>query len=330
MCLLVACGDSATPGGGDDDAPAGVDASTPAPSADASPPPPTPDATPEPPEFTGDPEQDGSFAVFEQSVSIPGPVGNLDATVYAPSSDGGTTIATADGPFPVVIVMPAFTTPHTNYAVFARHLATWGFLCVGFDFTEDGEHEQSANEAIATIDWALSDPLTADAADSTRIATAGHSLGGKISFFTAVLDSRVTAVVGWDPVDSGGPPCFIDPDGCHRWSIAPNGYDGDEGRMDEIDAAILIFAAPSGAFNPTEHHAERFWEGAESPAMYVMFPNGGHLNWPNGNPEQRISKRTHTAWLLRHLYGMSGLEPFLTGEAMQADVVAGRVSVAQK
>ncbi len=295
---------------------------------------PRPDADPAAPDsgppFTGDPAADGPFQVYEQGVTIPGPLGNITATVYAPSHDGAT-VATADGPFPLVVVMHGFTASHPVYAPFSRHFATWGFLAVGIDFTDDGDHEDDAREAMAAIDWATAPgTLVGAAVDPTRIATAGHSLGGKIAFFAAVLDPRVRVVIGWDPVDSGGPPCFIDPNACQQWSIAPNSYAGDTGMMDGLHVATLIFGAPVGAFNPEEHHAKRFWEGTTSPGLFVLFPSGDHLRWPSGDPEQRVTKRTQVAWLLQYFNGMSDLEPYFEGAVMQADVLTGKVAVVAK
>jgi hypothetical protein len=327
------CGDpGGTPDGGPDptidaagaDGPVLADASAGEPDAD----PGAPDAGVP---FEGDPGADGPFAVYEQKVIVPFTAADVVATLYAPSKDGGATVATADGPFALVIVMHGFTTSHTAYAALSRHLATWGFVAVGIDFGDDGDHMRDALEAKATIDWALG-PGTAvsGAVDGARIATAGHSLGGKIAFFTAVLDPRVRAVIGWDPVDAGGPPCFIDPNACNKWSIAPNSFAGDVGMMHNLQVATLVFAAPPGAFNPEEHNAKRFWEGTKAPGLWVLFPGGDHLRWPNGDPEQRISKRTGVAWLMHHLNGRSGLDPYFDGAVMQIDVVAGKVAVARK
>ena len=53
------------------------------------------------------------------------------------------------------------------------------------------------------IDWALARPRSRFR--PTKLALAGHSLGGKITVLAATLDPRVTAVVAWDPVDSNTP-----------------------------------------------------------------------------------------------------------------------------
>jgi acetyl esterase/lipase len=313
LILALGCGSSDT---GGDDTPGGADAAPSIPATDDAAP--RDDAAvPAAGTFEGDPEQDGPLSLTETAVSIPGPAGMIAATLYLPAGDG---------PFPLVVVMHGFTASHTLYASYSRHFASWGYAALGIDFTDDAAHEQNAKEAMAAIDWALDNaPI-----DAAKIATAGHSLGGKIAFFAAVLDPRIKAVIGWDPVDSGGPPCFIDPMGCHRWSVAPNSFEGDEGMMQDLQVATLIFAAPSGAFNPEEHHARRFWEGTKAPGLFVYFTSGDHLRWPNSEPEKRITTRTQIAWLARHFSRLDGVEPYLSGEIIQADVVAGTISILSK
>jgi pimeloyl-ACP methyl ester carboxylesterase len=227
------------------------------------------------------------------------------------------------------VLLPGYGSQHAHYAVFARHLASWGLATVGVDTSDQADHERSAREVSAVLDWAASGPLAAQL-DASRIAVAGHSLGGKIAFFAAAIDPRVRAVIAWDPVDAGGPPCWLAPRDCHRWSVAPNSFPGDTGMMQQLRAASLIFSAPVGWANPREHHAERFWEGAPAPALWVHFPHGEHGRWPHGVPEQRISRRTQVAWLMHHLLGLPGMESYVTGEFMEEDVRRGLVTVAMR
>src|SRR5262249_1346822 len=140
------------------------------------------------------------YAVAETTAMIPGASQGrtVAATIYAPM---GTT-----DPRPLAVVSPGFQMPRTQYASYARHLATWGFVAVLIDYGESGfflDHARLAADIPAVIDWALAQSSLA--IDPQRIATMGHSLGGKISVFAATLDSRIKAVVGWDPVDSSNP-----------------------------------------------------------------------------------------------------------------------------
>jgi pimeloyl-ACP methyl ester carboxylesterase len=261
--------------------------------------------------FTGDPSGDGPNVVTTTDTEIEGPTEPLVATTWAPSAPVGN-----------VVMMPGFLATHDMYAPFAAHLASWGWRVVGFTFSANGmtdpaDHEADAREAMAVI----------DTLDSGPVVTMGHSKGGKIAVLTAIRDARVDAVVAWDPVDAGGAPCAIDPEHCHDFSVAPNGYEGDVGEMSGLTVPFLLFGAPAGMANPEEHNADRFWEGAQSPATYVHFEAGTHTDWIGENDTSAITRRTEVPWLARELLGASGTEPWLTGEVIQADVDAGMITV---
>ena len=78
------------------------------------------------------------------------------------------------------------------------------------DHTDRGffpDHQQLADDIDAEITWAIGQPGLG--VDPAKIATAGHSLGGKLSILVAADDPRVGAVVAWDPVDGGSAPTLV-------------------------------------------------------------------------------------------------------------------------
>lgn len=264
--------------------------------------------------FSGDPAGDGPHAVGSVDTTFAGPTEDLEATIWSP-----------EAPIGDVVLMPGFLATHDMYAPFATHLASWGWRVVGFTFSANGftdpaDHEADAREAMAVIDTLGDRP----------IVTVGHSKGGKIAVLTAIRDPRVDAVVAWDPVDSGGAPCEIDPENCHDFSVAPNGYEGDVGEMAGLVVPFLLFGAPPGPSNPEVHNADRFWEGAQSPAMYVHFTEASHTDWVAENDTAAITRRTEVPWLARELLGQSGTEAWLEGEVIQGDVDAGIVTVQRR
>ena len=115
-----------------------------------------------------------------------------------------------------------------------------------------------------------------------KIAVAGHSKGGKVSFFTAVIDDRVDLAIGWDPSNSGGPPCFIGnvvPGlSCNALPAAPNCMIESPGNLHFMQAESLVLGEPrDNAVNPDKHHnSVHFYRGAPSPASLVLF-NAGHV-----------------------------------------------------
>lgn len=274
--------------------------------------------------FQGDPNDPGAFQVIRRNGRVDNPNRGRDAisvTSYVPSIDGQ---AAAVGPFPLVIMMPGFGASYTQYGHFTEHLASHGFVVVGLDFPSTGflapaAHDLNALEAVAVLDWAVGAGPFAPQIDATKVAAVGHSLGGKISFYAASLDPRIDIVVGWDPQNSGGPPCNVDglaPGDCNDFPVAPNCEAREPGLLWQMHAETLVFAAEDGLLTPDAHlRASNFYRGAPSPAHYVHLPDASHAAWVFDGAESAVSRRVHTALLLTRFYGMTGLESWLPGGA---------------
>lgn len=243
------------------------------------------------------------------TASIPGNGSGrtLAATVFVPSSAG---------PHALVIVSPGFQMQRTQYASYGKHLATWGFVAIVTDYAESGfsiDHARIAADVPKVIDWALAQQALA--VDGQRIATAGHSLGGKISVFAATLDPRIKAVVAWDPVDSNNP------------SVAPE-------KMGSLTAAIAVIGETTnatGGFMPCAPMADNFqtfYAASPAPALAMTINGADHMDWVDdpscsvcgfctagSAPADRAraaSRRLDVAWLRRQLLGDMAMEPWLS------------------
>jgi predicted dienelactone hydrolase len=285
--LAAACGSTAPlvpdgPAPADNDAPLATDA----------------------PSTTVDPATDGAAAVTESTVAIPGAaVGRtLQSTLYVPSTTG---------PRPLVVISPGFQMARAQYASYARHLATWGFLVVLSDYAGFfPDHQQAADDISAVIDWAIAN----QSVDETAIATAGHSLGGKLSVFAASQDSRIRAVVAWDPVDSNNP------------SVAPQ-------KMTAMTAAIAVIGETTNGSGggmpcaPAADNFTQFYAAAPSPALSITVAGADHMDWVD-DPScfacgfcapgtidaavvHTVSRRLDVAWLRRHLLDDTTMDPWL-------------------
>jgi pimeloyl-ACP methyl ester carboxylesterase len=321
----TACGGGGVGDGGDDD---GVDVDAPPGSIDA---PGSDGTTPPvdaPPTSAGDPGAPGSWMVHTQAtvtISL-GSAGNVAGSVYSPSMDGATPAA---GPFPLVIVSSGFQLARAQYRIFCEHLATHGHVCVTHEYASSGNHQAKAREIGAIIDWALA----AASGLSTRVSpqaigVAGHSLGGKVSINAAILDPRIKAVVGWDPVDA----------------LPPFGNDGSMSVTPEMMGNLRVPLALLGELTdasggvggmscaPSADNYQRFFAAAcEAPAVLeVTIAMADHMDWigdrgscglaclacSNGQTADTvvhgITKRVTAAWFLRHLRGDTGMDPWLT------------------
>ncbi|MBE7450200.1 MAG: hypothetical protein HS111_15275 [Kofleriaceae bacterium] len=253
--------------------------------------------------------------------------GSVAGTVYSPSSDGATPAA---GPFPLIVVSPGFQLARSQYRGFCEHLATWGHVCVARDYASSGTHQDKAREVGGVIDWALSAGSgLASRVDAGKIGVAGHSLGGKVSINAAILDSRIKAVVGWDPVDA------LPPFGDGSVSVTPELMAGLR-----VPLAVLGETTDAGgglggmSCAPAADNYVRFFEAAcQAPAtLEVTIAMADHMDWigdrgscglacfacQNGQtPEatvHQITRRVNGAWFRRHLGGDGAMDPWLAAD----------------
>lgn len=256
-----------------------------------------------------DPALDGDFAVATKPASIPGAAmgRTLAATVFTPTG--------APAPRPLVVVSPGFQMARAQYTSYANHLATWGFVVVLTDYAESGffiDHARLAADVPAVITWALAQAELA--ADPDRVATAGHSLGGKISTFAATLDPRIKAVVGWDPVDANNP------------SVVPE-------KMGSLTAALAVVGETTNASGggmpcaPAAENFEKFYAAAPANAIAITVAGADHMDWVDdpscglcgfcapgtAAPEvtRTVTRRLDVAWLRRQLLADTAMDVWL-------------------
>jgi pimeloyl-ACP methyl ester carboxylesterase len=285
-------------------------------------------------------EKPGPYGVYSTTISVPNPedaAKPIQGKIFAPSTDAGNSIA--EGDFELVIFMPGFGATYSLYCMYTSHLASHGSIVIGMNFIPptgfDGMHDYLARQATYVIDYALGcgSPLERHL-DCPKIATAGHSLGGKIAFYAAAIDPRITVVMAMDPSNSGGPPCFISPEWCNAYPVAPNVVTGNIGMLDNVNAASFIMrAAPDPLFNPDpQNNAFYFFygldgqglHGVKRPALYFDVGSAGHISWLTNANVIRIAKRTMVAWLKAYFHGES-LDQYFTGSIVQKDVTAGYI-----
>lgn len=293
----------------------------------------------------GDPlERRGPYNTISETVIIDNPDDSrkpIHATIFAPAKFPKKDVA--NGTFGVVVLTPGFGAVYNMYESYTRHLASHGYIVVGMNFRRkrlsfDGYQDDMARQISHVIDYTLDQSeFVSGHVDPTKVAVAGHSMGGKIAFYAAALDPRISVVIAMDPSNSGGPPCMISDTYCNEYPVAPNSVTGHPGMLAYVEAASLIFRAePDAATNPDPHNNAWwfFWGndnegkwGVNSPALFYDMGKVGHTAWvqPMGYHTPRITKRTMVAWLKTHLDLFEGYEAYFNEEKNQTDLDAGRI-----
>jgi predicted dienelactone hydrolase len=327
-------GEDATPPG----PPEGDGAVVPPPASDGSVPPPVVDGggeppPPPPPPPAGDPALDGPAGVHAADTQIELPGGILprrvDLLIRRPAEPAG-------APYPLVVLSHGFQASGSDYASYADRLATHGFVVVAP--TYDGglvsrTHVELADDVVAVVDWALAqnEAMGSDLfhwIDGEHIGAAGHSRGGKQSFFAALIDPRIDAVFGLDPVDSG-PPFAFDPNAFP--SLAPE-------RIGELTIPTAVLGSERGpegavACAPAEDNWDDYYAVAPSPAFAWLVAGSGHMDFldecgltclactAGDDPAftRDFSRTTMVAFFRFFLLGEADYRPWLDGDAARLD-----------
>jgi len=289
-------------------------------------------------------ENAGTYSVLRSPLLIANseqPAQSIQGSLYRPD-----TPAVTSGKAHLVLLLPGFGASYQWYAAYADHLASHGYWVVGMDFVKpanayDAEHDYQARQVSMAIDYLAALPQYTNELDAGSVAIVGHSRGGKIAFYTASQDARVKAVIALDPVNGGGPPCFIAPDSCAKYPVAPNPARGQVGLLENVHAAsVILRSQPDATFNPeNEFNASWFCFGSDgaglhavpSPAVYFDMGAVGHADYLTllqGDTVQ-IVKRTAVAWLEQQFDGVDN-SAYFNGARIEADIAAGRILSVQQ
>lgn len=275
-----------------------------------------------------DPTQDGPYAFteFDSSYSAPGESSAIAVHVAHPSSGG---------PYPLVVVAHGFVLPASEYASYARRLASFGYVAVAPDYPNhalDPNHELMAHDLLAAIDWAKqqsaegSSPL-AGQVDDSRVGITGHSLGGKLSILAASEDARVKALLALDPVDSSGSCTSNCPTAASKLPLAiPIGFLGET-----TDAT----AGSSGqACAPAADNFQSLYALTAAPSFAITVNGANHMSFVDDtscfacgfcNPATashdavlELARAEVVAFYEQHLRGNAGYAAWTTGANAQA------------
>jgi predicted dienelactone hydrolase len=189
----------------------------------------------------------------------------------APRSIGGT--------FPLVLFSHGKGGVRAQSTFFTVPLASHGYVVVAMDHEGDTIVDllREGDVAIDTTVFAfidrpqdilfLLDELTywehpiAELIDITRIGISGHSFGALTSLRTAILDTRIKAVVAHAPPGIG------------TVNI------GLEESISDIDTPIIIHGGKMDRTLPVEEHTDTIWPELNAPSYYLTMESAGHFTY---------------------------------------------------
>lgn len=310
-------GPSTTQSAGEPASPADEPSQPVAPTAPAPPPGPAPGGSPDagsaPPEdlggyaWTGNPEQPGPYPVASYE---PVPPGGTRYTVWYPD----TSVAQQ---FPAVIVAPGATYLKEDMAWLGEHLASHGYLAVGFTPTIQvcpcvGLWRDGLMDSVAQLKREADDSRSPIHArwEKGNIGAVGYSAGGGGALLASSESAELRTVVGLAPAVN-----ILDAPG-------------------STDVPFLQICGGTDDVVPREacatfhdNHA-----GTEVPRQLLLLRGVGHWVFvngaepPNALQAQATSRRYVVAWLHRFLKGLTDeANELLIGAGAERDLASGEL-----
>ena len=210
-----------------------------------------------------------------------------------------------------------------------EHLASWGYVVAIPALPDDFDARYAAiQEVLSYLEQEThnEDSALYDKVDSTRLALAGHSLGGATALALASQDTRVRAVVALDPVyHTGGPG-----GGEELWAPEEQGP--------QIVVPTGILGAPGSSCNADADYARIYpWVGATHKASFMLVgashcdfadPGNAFCDMVCGSSDPartQLSQAYMTAWFNYYLYLDTASYDRLYGASSDADVENGLI-----
>ncbi|GAB3459677.1 alpha/beta hydrolase family protein [Actinophytocola sediminis] len=230
----------------------------------------------------------GPYSVSETSVSslVSGFGGG---TIYYPTS-------TADGTFGAVAISPGFTATQSSIAWMGPRLASHGFVVITIDTNSTLDQPSSrGDQLLAALDYMAEDNATVrNRIDASRLAVAGHSMGGGGSLEASSSRPSIQAAVPLAPWNTD-----------KSWS--------------ELRTPTLIIGGESDSIAPVASHSIPFYNSipASAEKAYLELNNASHFFPQTPNTTQA---KYMLSWLKRFVDNDTRYEQFLCPPPNDSDI----------
>ncbi len=186
------------------------------------------------------------------------------------------TAPVTSGTYPVVQFQHGFLSDRRTYDEVLTHLASHGFVVVapqmypadGVPLGKEGAPDE-ARAARRVAEWAHQAAATimGSAADPRPIGVAGHSRGGKVTWWlTAQANYATRAIVGVDPVDGKGGPLL----GAQPEALPSN--------LETAPPSLIIGMELGGSCAPISDSFQHFFDRTTAPTTLLLVKGQGHAD----------------------------------------------------
>lgn len=220
----------------------------------------------------------GPYAVSQTSVSSL-VTGFGGGTIYYPTT-------TADGTFGAVAISPGFTATWSSIAWLGPRIASHGFVVIGIETnTLYDQPAQRGDELLAALSYLTTQSSVRARVDASRLAVAGHSMGGGGTLEAAKDRPSLQAAVPLAPWNTD-----------KSWT--------------EIRVPTLIVGGESDTIAPVASHSIPFYNSipASSEKAYLELNNASHFFPQTVNT---LTGRLAVAWLKRFVDNDTRYDQFL-------------------
>ncbi|MBU2664600.1 alpha/beta hydrolase [Actinoplanes bogorensis] len=220
----------------------------------------------------------GPYSV--STASVPSTVSGFGGgTIYYPTS-------TSDGTFGAVAISPGFTARWSSLSWLGPRIASHGFVVIGIETNTIYDQPGSrGDQLLAALDYLTQRSSVRTRIDATRLAVAGHSMGGGGSLEAARSRPSLQAAVPLAPWNT-----------TKSWST--------------LRVPTLIVGGESDTVAPVSSHSIPFYNSipASSEKAYLELNNASHFFPQSVNT---FTARLGVAWLKRFVDNDTRYDQFI-------------------
>ncbi|MER7591731.1 alpha/beta hydrolase [Micromonospora sp. NPDC127501] len=221
----------------------------------------------------------GPFATASQSVSSLSVTGFGGGVIYYPTS-------TSEGTFGAIAISPGYTAAWSSISWLGPRIASHGFVVIGIETNSRLDQPDSrGRQLLAALDYLTQRSSVRTRIDSSRLAVAGHSMGGGGSLEAASSRPSLQAAVPLAP-----------------WNLDKS--------WSELQVPTLIVGGESDSVAPVSSHSVPFYNSipASAEKAYLELNGASHFFPQTTNTP---TARQMVAWLKRFVDDDTRYEQFL-------------------